>query len=245
MNSVLNNEQPMTYSISYERTAAADRMKKADFMSLVRPSVHRFCIDLARIIDATNPIQVPMVWSMYPERVWNPIGCPAVPCMKINPKYTDVTMLATLYGSGMHSPIEAILRARTTITIVCEPCWESYKRWGSAMIEDFYKAMRAVRAEYKIDKWDDNSETLVKWGEPKYIYSSPLNKPMRVETFLLDVPVVKHGEEYKEQQIEMGVSFYFQMPATPEKDKDSANCHVVEEEVTETVTKIVKKMKCY
>lgn len=245
MTSVLKSNNPMNYYIGYERVAAMDRMKKADFMVAFAPSIKEFCKEVASIIDALNLVQIPMTWSMYPDRVWNPMGCPAVPCVKIDPTYSDILILSQAYEEAPHSPIKAFFRGRYTLTVMCEPCWESYKRWGDIIVEDFFKAMLAVKQHYGFSKWNDGSEPSVRYGDPKYIYSSPIDRPLKVARIPFIEPVNKYGELIDEQVVEMGVSFYLQLPATPEKDKNSANCHVVEETVTETVTKTVKRIKCY
>jgi hypothetical protein len=244
MNTVMVDSQPMAYTIGCERAAAMDKLKKADFMSAFAPSVMGFLKELGSVINGTRPLQVPMSWSFYYERVWDPRYVSTKPCMEINPRYLDPYYTDVKYIGDIHSSIEEILNGRLIITVNCEPCWETYKRWGSAILDDFYKAMRAVRAHYGFDKWDDNSEPTVKWGNPKYIYSSPRRQPLVTLTQDLQRVIEMYGERYTQQTLEICVTFHFEMPATPESELNSANCHVVEEEVQETVTRKVKTLKC-
>jgi hypothetical protein len=239
-NGIMIDATPMQYHIGYERSAAMDKLKRADFMSIFSPKVKSVIEELAAIINATHPLQVPMVWSIYPERIWES----AVPCLEINPRYIDPYVNEVKYCQDHHSSIDTILGANVTLTINCAPCWETYKRWGTVILGDFYKAMRAVRAHYGFNLWDDNSEPSVKWGNPRYIYTSPAKRPLVTLAVPLPDTVERYGIKYNQQLLNVKVSFHFEMPATPESELNSANCHVVEEEVQVTVTRKVKTLKC-
>ena len=243
MKSVLKDSQAMEYYIGYYRNRAMDELKRADFMFLFSRDVSEYCREMASVVDATRPLQVPMTWSMYPERIWHPNHCPAVPCLRIEPRYLEANLDRVSYATGTHSPINEILECKLTVIAHCEPCWNAYKRWGTALLDSFYAAMRGVRAHLGFERWIDLSEPTSRYGNVKYLYETP-KSARHIITKPLPQPVRAYGEEEYDRRLAITFGFCFTVPTAPEDEQNSANCHVVEEEVTETVTRRIKRMKC-
>ncbi len=137
--------------------------------------------------------------------------------------------------------IEQITKAAVVIYVTCEPCWEAYRRWSSIIIDDFYKSMQAVRSYFGI-KWEDISKTQdVTWGEVEFRYIS--KAPITV--IRQDIPPCNYyGDTVNERVTDVRVHFSMTVPNFPDDQKNAANCHVIEEEVTTTSTRKVKRLRC-
>ena len=223
-----------------------DKLKEEEFMAMFSNDIIPVYQRVAELIDGTRPVQVPMVWSTYyPERVWAAgTQSNAVPCLRVPNTYADITMTDTTYSHSRHSPIDTILEASTDIMVLCEPCWETYKRWSTVIIDDFYKAMRAVKEAYGIKKWRDASTPKVQYGNPHYTYMLQKGDWLETVSKKMDNPLERYGERIMHQRLNVGIIFRLEIPTPPAEERNLANCHVVEEKVTETVTRSVKSVRC-
>ena len=230
----------LTSGIRNAREWSMNYAMEAGAMLAIQSRLQPVIYEVAQIVASTHPTVLPMTWSTYPERLWAPAWGYCRPCVTLNQSNISYTKLDYRCVSG--DRMGEIFRDSTTITIKCEPSWETYKRWGWVMIEDFYRALRALRYAYDID-WEDISEvqTQYAWMGLSYRYVS--KKP--IETLVTRIEETEqYGEMISERKTEIKLWAEFCLPNTPEDQQDNANCHVVEEEVTETVKKKVKRIKC-
>ena len=242
--SIIQSGAPLFASeINYRRNDAIDSLKRADVMIETVEAATGIMNCIADVIAGTRPVQLPMVWSKYPENIWKYNVRPVV---TIVPSRADWSADQVVYGRtsvGHCSSVEQITRASVTIYVSCDPCWEAYRRWSSVIIEDFYTAMMAVRNHYNI-KWTDISKTQnVSWGEVEFRYLS--KDPISV--IRQRIPKVDfYGDVIGERETDVRVQFDFTIPNFPEDQKGSANCHVIEEEITTTTTSTrkVKRLRC-
>lgn len=206
----------------------------------IRQFVMERAIILSDIIEGTHPTRLPMVWSIYPERLWDTDHCclptVTVPISGINSNYFSV-----VYGESDYPLM--IETSRTTIYVECCPSWETYRRWSSVIIDDFYCAMRAVREAFNV-KWDDRSKTRVtrSWEQVTLRYFS--EEPLWTMRKSLPKPIVdRYGSQYKETIDNVSVVFSLEIPDAPD-GATTPGCHIVEEVETRVVTEKVRKMKC-
>ena len=229
----------LTADIRMHQTWAMDYMTEASAMTAIQNKIMPVVHEVGQTIARTRPLVVPMIWSMYPERLWDPqFGC-VKPCVTV--PVTHVSWVKTDWKSSQGHGFE-ITRDCVTIHVVCEPCWEAYKRWGWEMIESFYAALRALRHAYDIE-WEDISEvkTTSSWQQLKYHYVSKAP----IEEILTPIEEIEmYGEILDKRRTKVMIAAVFTLTNTPESEKDSANCHVVEEEIEETVKRKVRRMKC-
>lgn len=218
---------------------AMDYLAEAAAMTAIQNKIMPVVHEVGQIIAGTRPLVVPMIWSTYPERLWDPkFGC-IKPCVTV--PVTHVSWNKTDWKSNRSGGFE-ILKDAVTIHVVCEPCWEAYKRWGWEMIDSFYSALRALRYAYDI-KWEDISEVKSAhfWQQLKYHYIS--KSP--IEEIITPIEEVEqYGETINQRITKIRVAAVFTLPNTPENERNAANCHVVEEEVEETVKKKIRRIKC-
>lgn len=241
MKIVKGNTFPALYSsIRSRRRNAADNTVMADVMSQLQPKLEPIIHDVSTIIAATRPLVVPMTWSLYPERLWDPNYNCVEPCITINQSHVGWSYTDSMWHSD--DSMSEILKDSATIYAQCSPCWNTYKRWRWELIESFYTAMRVVKYAYDIDWRDDSTtQTRYEWEPLKYLYGS--KKPIEtIETRINDVK--RYDEWLTHRETKVFLYFEFTLPNTPEKENSASNCHVVEEEITETITRKVKRMKC-
>lgn len=237
MNIVQIGNPVFSYDINYRRNHAIDCTKRADAMVETAGRVVDTMHLLGSVIARTRPAELPMTWSIYPERIWSQNVKPVVTIAPGRVNWDDIEYA---YNDG-RSHIEQITKAAVVIYVTCEPCWEAYRRWSSIIIDDFYKAMQAVRNYFGI-KWEDISKTQdVTWGEVEFRYIS--KTPITV--IRQDIPPCNYyGDTVNERVTDVRVHFSLTIPNFPDDQKDAANCHVIEEEVTTTSTRKVKRLRC-
>jgi len=237
MNIVQIGNPVFSYDINYRRNHAIDCTKRADAMVETAGRVVDVMHLLGSVIARTRPTELPMTWSIYPERIWSQNAKPVV---TINPNRVNWDDIEYAYNDG-RSHIEQITKAAVVIYVTCEPCWEAYRRWSSIIIDDFYKSMQAVRSYFGI-KWEDISKTQdVTWGEVEFRYIS--KAPITV--IKQDIPQCNYyGDIINERETDVRVHFSLTIPNFPDDQKNAANCHVIEEEVTTTSTRKVKRLRC-
>ena len=237
MNIVQIGNPVFSYDINYRRNHAIDCTKRADAMVETAGRVVDVMHLLGSIIARTRPTELPMTWSIYPERIWSQNAKPVV---TINPSRVNWDDIEYAYNDGS-THIEQITKAAVVIYVTCEPCWEAYRRWSSVIIDDFYKSMQAVRSYFGI-KWEDISKTQdVTWGEVEFRYIS--KAPISV--IRQDIPHCDYyGDTVNERVTDVRVHFSLTVPNFPDDQKNAANCHVIEEEVTTTSTRKVKRLRC-
>ena len=239
MNIVQIGNPVFSYDINYRRNHAIDCTKRADAMVETAGRVVDIMHLLGSVIARTRPTELPMTWSMYPERIWSQNTRPVVTIMPGRVNWDDIEYVYAP-GSG-NRPIDQIIKAAVVIYVTCEPCWETYRRWSSVIIDDFYRSMKAVRDYFGVN-WEDISKTRdVTWGEIEFRYLS--KEPISV--IRQDIPMCDwYGEPVNERVTEVRVHFALTVPSFPEDQRTAANCHVVEEEVTTTSTRKVKRLRC-
>lgn len=230
------------YQEKVERVSANNAMMRAAFLSKCRGDVSATVERLAPVIASTRPLVVPMEWSLYPKRLWDESHGRCKPAVTIQESGISWSV-EDVYDPGPYpSHIVEILKVETTIYCVCEPCWEAYKRWGTEIIDSFYRAMRAMREAYGLT-WLDYSKVKTTYSfesvELRYLSNEP------VATYEYPISEIeKYGKTYTRQVNNIKVAFNMTIPNTPESERDNANCHVVEEVIEVTETRRVKHLKC-
>ncbi len=239
MNIVKSGHTVFSYEVNSNRSYAASQVVKADVMVNTAGCVMDVMHLVASVIRKTNPTQLPMVWSKYHEKVWRVEN--VEPVVTIHPNRVVWNDVNCSYNRGSFTSIQEVLKAGVVIYVTCEPCWETYRRWSSVIIDDFYKAARAVRDYFGIN-WEDVSKTQdVSWGEVEFRYVS--KEPITV--IRQEIPSQEYYGEIVDQRVtEVRVHFALTIPNFPDSQKDAANCHVIEEEVTVTSKKKVKRLRC-
>ena len=239
MNIIQFGNPVFSYDINYGRVHAIDCTKRADAMVETAGHVVDTMHLLGSVIARTRPVELPMTWSLYTERIWSQNTEPVVTIMPGRVSW-DAIEYAYVPGSGGR-PIDQITKAAVVIYVTCEPCWETYRRWSSIIIDDFYRSMRAVRDYFEI-KWEDISKTQdVTWGEVEFRYVS--KEPITV--IRQDIPPCDwYGEIISVRTTNVRVHFALTIPNFPDDQKNAANCHVIEEEVTVTSKRKVKRLRC-
>lgn len=221
------------------RNWSIDYQIEAEAMQGLQPRVNLIIEEVADVIQDTRPLVVPMIWSMYGERLWDPQYGSVKPAVTISQSSIVYTRLD--YNCTSSSRMGQIFEDSVTIPVRCAPCWEAYKRWGWELIESFYRALRALREAYDIH-WQDKSDVLVRdWQEPCYRYVS---KEQIRELVTYIEPYERYGEMVSQRKTKVNIQAEFVLPRTPEDEKNSGNCHVIEEEVIETVKKKIKRIRC-
>lgn len=225
--------------LGLENTIALSKLWK-ERLNSIRQFVMERTVIIADIIESTRPTRLPMVWSMYPERLWDPEYCckptVTIPTAAISSHYWDV-----VYGER-DKPL-LIETSKTTIYVECLPPWNAYSRWSSVIIDDFYRAMRAVRNEFGVE-WDDRSKARVtrSWEKVTLRYFS--KDPLWITTMSLPKPVVsQYGTKHYEITDKISIAFSMEIPESPD-GKNMPGCHIVEEVETRVVTEKVRRMKC-
>ena len=243
MNIVRKNPNGLLeYEERQERVSANNAMMRAAFISKCRHDVGATIERLAPVIAATKPLVVPMEWNPYKERLWDESYGRCKPAVTIRESGVSWSV-DEVYDPGQYpSNIVEILKVETTIYCVCEPCWEAYKRWGTEIIDSFYRAMRAMREAYGLT-WLDYSKVKTTYSfesvELRYLSNEP------VATYEYPISEIeKYGKTYTRQVNNIKVAFNMTIPNTPESERDNANCHVVEEVVEVTERRKVKHLKC-
>lgn len=240
MNIIKPSKPVFSEDIQSNRVYAISQQVRSDAMVQTAGPVTEIINLVAGIIDLTRPVQLPMTWSIYPERIWQPYNVESV--ITLNPSRTSWTEINCVYVPGAgHRPIQEVTKAAVVIFVSCEPSWQTYRRWSSVIIDDFYKSARAVRDYFDI-RWEDISKTQqVSWGEIEFRYVSI--DPIRV--IKTEIPECdRYGEIITERETEVRVQFSLTIPNFPDDQKNAANCHVIEEEVTTTSTRKVKRLRC-
>ncbi len=229
-----------SYEIQSARVYAATQVVKADIMVGTAPAVLDIMHLVADVIGRTKPVQLPMTWSMYNERIWREES--VEPVISIHPGRVAWNDIDCVYaGNAGHRPMQEVTKAAVTIHVSCEPSWETYRRWSSVIIDDFYKAVRAARDYFGIN-WEDISKTQnVSWGEVEFRYIS--KEPVSVIRQGIE-EIERYGELIRERVTDVYLHFALTIPNFPDDKKSAANCHVIEEEVTVTSTKKVKRLRC-
>ena len=228
-----------SYEVNSNRAYATSQIVKADVMVETAGCVMDVMHLVAGIIQRAKPTQLPMIWSKYRENIWRVEN--VEPVVTIHPNRVVWNDTTCVYSPGSFSSIQEVIKAGVVIHVTCEPCWETYRRWSSVIIDDFYKAARAVRDYFDIN-WEDVSKTQdVTWGEVEFRYLS--KEPIHI--IRQEIPSRNYyGETVDQRVTEVRVHFALTIPNFPDDQKDAANCHVIEEEVTVVSKKKVKRLRC-
>ena len=239
MNVIKSGHTVFSYEVNSNRSYAASQVVKADVMVETAGCVMDVMHLVGDIIRKTNPTQLPMVWSRYHENIWESKN--VEPVVTIHPNRVVWNDTTCVYSRGTFSSIQEVIKAGVVIYVTCEPCWETYRRWSSVIIDNFYKAARAVRDYFGIN-WEDVSKTQdVTWGEVEFRYLS--KEPIHI--IRQEIPTCNYyGETVDHRVTEVRVHFALTIPNFPDDQKNAANCHVIEEEVTTTSTRKVKRLRC-
>lgn len=240
-----HSNEAFAYEIASAEEYTSTNEASVAAMLEIRPFVKSTILDIATLIESTYPLVIPMVWSMYQERLWDPNYSHLASCVRVPVYYTSWSIDNALFAnkSNGNNTDTIIFEDSATICITSAPCWEAFKRWGDEITESFYRALRAVRNEYSID-WEDHSETTVSssYGTPKYRYYSA--KPIVQMTRTIAGVKMPYGGAVSERKTSIKVVATLEIPMPPESEVNAANCRVVEEEVTQTVIKRVRRIKC-
>lgn len=242
-----NDRELLEYDINYNRNESRESMLKADQMLRLRHYVMGHVHALAEIVAWTRPTVLPMNWTSigHKERLlWVP-----APLGRALPTVTlPLTSVVWGYSQIMRSrdnvPQE-ITRSYVSIGFISEPSWQTFKRWSSVIIDDFYRAMRAVRESCNVE-WKDESKTKTEysWDNVKMRYCS--RKPL----WKIKLPINETPDIYDSSvihthcEVDVRVTFTLEIPTPPEQERDGNGCHIVEEVVTETTTKKIRMLKC-
>lgn len=239
MNILKSGPTVFSYEVNNSRSYAASHTVKADVMVETAGQVMDVMHLVADIIQRAKPTQLPMVWSKYRENIWKSEN--VEPVVTIHPNRVVWNDATCVYSRGNFPSIQEVIKAGVVIYVTCEPCWETYRRWSSVIIDQFYKAARAVRDYFGIN-WEDVSKTQdVTWGEVEFGYLS--KEPIHI--IRQEIPTCNYyGETVDQRVTEVRVHFALTIPNFPDDQKDAANCHVIEEEVTTTSTRKVKRLRC-
>jgi len=237
--SKVENTFALSVTLKQDRKEVSYYAARIGFIENFMAEVHGACIAIARVIDKTRPLCVPMTWSMYPERIWNPnYQAAAVPCLSINPAFASIMVTDS---SWERCGVECVIHeAMTIIDVRCEPSIETHYRWGNPLMSSFFTAMRAVKERYNIKKWEDCSRLNV---------SSYENVALVFKTSRQAVPItfVSHAAGYK-QTMKVGIEFSYVLPMSSNAIEGKvtrtlgSECSYIEEDVT--ITKRVKKLVC-
>jgi hypothetical protein len=233
--------RPFAYEVreqhSLSRSAAERAMIMSSLSEKVMPTVER----LADVIAATRPMALPMTWSMYPNKLWEPEVAGGRCVRTVTIPLNLIYWTPEGYTTGDMGHLKDVYEDKVVIMVRSEPCWEAYHRWSSCIIENFYDAMRAVREEFELD-WTDltKAEAEYSWDNLVFKYLS------KTPVFEMSVPieeVTRYGESYFSRKTRVFVMFELQVPNTPE-GYVGPGCHVVEEKVEKTVVKTIRRIRC-
>lgn len=231
----------LSWEIKENQGLVRSAMEKAEVMTMLQGKLPAYVEQIADVIAATRPLQLPMTWTLYENLLWKPEaeGGRCLPVVTIS--NTHVAWDAREYKTGRAGFIETVLADRVTISVESSPAWETYYRWSSGIIDSFYAAMRAVREAFEVD-WRDISTTESTYSYEKLSYTYISKKPLWT-LFTPIEEVERYGERYTKRQTDIVVRFSLEIPQPPE-GYVGQNCYVVEEESTVTTTKKVRKMRC-
>jgi hypothetical protein len=236
----------LNYDTTHTRNEAREQSLKHDHLLQLAPRLSIIVGDLARVIASASPCKLPMSGTSYTHKehlLWEPY--PLGRCMPV------VTIpMANIYwspssiGRDDNDIPVCVTGATVTMPVVCEPSWYTFKRWSTVLIDDFYAAMRAIRRAYDV-KWRDVSkvETEYSWDNLEFRY----NSKAPVWTLEMPIPPVKsrYGDEITRHcSVRVNIQCRLQIPTPPEEERNAPGCHVVEEQITETKTKKIRRMKC-
>lgn len=247
MNEIISqNTNPVfDYEIRYNRGEAREKAIMADSLERVAPLIRAYAKDLAGLLRSMNMLHLPMNWTEHKHRLkdlWRPVPngyCAPIVRLPIN----MISWSSVRIARNSDQLALEVTAATVTIMLVCQPSWQTYKRWGMTLLEEFYRVMRGVREHYSLD-WRDESHTQTEysWDTLKMQYVS------KQPAYILDVPIPEVQDRYDDKPttrctIKVNLMFVFELPTPPENEKWSG-CEMVEETVTKTTTRKVRKMKC-
>lgn len=243
MNSIIKtqNKPLFDYEITGLKNSNRLQVLWMERMGAIKPFVLEQVIFISEVIENTRPTRLPMVWSMYPERLWDPKYC-CEPTVTISMAKVSSTYYEVIYGDN-DLPL-GIDSTRTTIYVTCEPTIEAYRRWSSVIIDDFYRAMRAVRNAFSVGAWYDRSKTRVthSWERVTLRYIS--RSDLIVMKKSRPTPIVDAwGGTYSETEDHVQIVFELQIP-DDRGEKQASGCRVVEVVETRMVTERVRKIAC-
>jgi hypothetical protein len=248
MSRIITNDMARVfdYEIRRDRIQAREDNLRADHMADLGPMLANVIDELARVVERTRPTVLPMTWTSYSNKLpllWvpEPLGM-ARPTVTL-PLNRISWSASGIYRNADSVPVE-ITGSSVTLCVISEPCWSTYKRWSSVIIDDFYRAMLAVRRHWGVE-WRDISKVKTEYSWDSISMRYQTRKPVHA----INVPVSEHVDRYSGEvrtfaRAEVFVYFALDIPTPPEAEKNAANCHVVEETVTVTTTKKVKTLKC-
>ena len=251
MNSVLAGVEVELFKYEAEnlRIEQAEAEVKGWAIARCRGYATALVDEISGVIARTQPTVLPMTWTNVESRAWRlwntsqELGL-ARPTVTLNRKMVSwwATDICRIQDSRFPRDVT---RATSTIFVTSEPSWQTWRRWSTVIIDDFFKAMREVRNEYGIE-WNDRSkvESQYSWDTLSLKYAS--KAPFKTFMIPLPFPVREPyaDEDTTHSKYEMRLEFCLTIPNPPEGEKDNNACHTVEEEVTETRTRKVRRMKC-
>lgn len=236
--------------IKYAETVISDASLKIATMKRLAPYADEVFVDIAALVADTRPTVLPMTWtsSVAAERLLWLTGDQGRAHSTVTLRRTDISFSESGWVRDSSGNTLAISEVNSTILVRCEPGWETWRRWSTVILEDFYRAMRAVRSFYHID-WLDQSkaESRYDWDNLGLRYSS--REPLLDIKTPLPHPVVQWYDKsivVDTCQFKVNVTFMLEFPNPPAgaDTKQIGACHSVEEEVVTTTTKKVRRMSC-
>ena len=230
---------PFDTEIKTKRTDARQNVLHAAVMEQLQPKVMGVAAQVADVVAHTKPVVLPMTWSKYPERLWDPEYNLVAPCVVV--PVTRMYWTYTNWVYGVDHEMAQIVADTVTIHAVSEPSWETFRRWGDTIVERFYTAMRAARMAWNI-KWRDYSRTRSRYESENLNFSYVSKEP--ITTIVTPItPIEEYGRIYELRETRVVLGFTLALPNTPE-GASMPSCHVVEEIVEVTEKKKVKRISC-
>lgn len=236
----------LEYEIHNARNEAREESVKHDHLLQLAPRITIIVGELARIIEASRPCRLPMIGTSMASKehlLWAP--APLGRCLPtVTVPVSNIYWGASSIGRDDNDIPQCVTSASVTMPVVCEPSWYTFKRWSSVIIDDFYAAMRAAKQTYGL-KWKDVSrvQTEYSWDnlDFKYLSKDPVWK--------IEIPTPPVKSRYGDTilrhcDVRVNLQFRLQIPNPPENERNAPGCHVIEEAVTETKTRKVRRMKC-
>ena len=249
-NIVLGAHDVYQSDIKSSESTISDAYMKITTMKRLAPYVDGVFMDVAALVAGTRPTVLPMTWSTAPsgEKVLWLTGDQGRANSTVTLRRSDITFSECGWVRGSGGDTVAISEVASTILVRCEQGWETWRRWSTVILEDFYRAMRAVRNFYHID-WIDQSK-----AESRYDWDNlGLRYRSKMPVLSINSPLPHPVAQWYDASIivdtckfDVNVMFMLDFPNPPAgaDTRQIGACHSVEEEVTTTTTKKVRRMSC-
>lgn len=208
---------------------AARALAQAEFISTVKDTCERAFRDQAAVVRSTRPTMLPMrtYGNFYKVSAWS------TPVHSVS---FAADHSALNFGRSVTTPDGKFVVTGGTfrITFVSMPDEESFKRWESVILSDFFSTRKALHEAFGI-KWDDVSktETDYVWDELTLSYQSAV--PLVFKFPCRHVYDVDYSEWVTEQEL----SIYTVLRLFIPRGSLPSSCRVSRETVTKTAERLV------